>query len=135
MQVEYLNTEEVIPYVNNPRNNDGDAVDRVASSIAEYGFKSPIIIDKNNIVIAGHTRLKAAKKLNLEKVPVIKADDLTPAQVKAYRIADNRVSEYSSWNDELLSIELDELKEFDFDLELTGFQQSWAIYGNLADTA
>ena len=126
MQIEYLKIADIIPYSNNPRNNDGEAVDRVAASIAEYGFKSPIIIDKDNIIIAGHTRYKAAKKLNLDTVPVIKANDLTPAQIKAYRIADNRVSEYATWNNELLSIELEKLQEFDFDLELTGFEE-WEI--------
>lgn len=120
MQIEYLDIEEVIPYANNPRKNDGEAVDRVAASIKEYGFKNPIIIDKENVVVAGHTRLKAAKKLNIEKVPVIKADDLTPTQIKAFRIADNKVAEYSTWDNELLSIELEGLKDLDFDLDLTG---------------
>ena len=122
MQIEYLDINEVIPYVNNPRQNDGEAVDKVAASIAEFGFKSPIIVDKNNVVIAGHTRLKGAKKLKLDKVPIIRADDLTPAQVRCYRIADNKVSEYSSWDNELLSIELEGLQELDFDLNLTGFE-------------
>ena len=122
MQIEYLNIDEIIPYANNPRNNDGAAVDRVASSIAEYGFKSPIIVDKENIIIAGHTRYKAAKKLKLDTVPVIKADDLTKAQIKAYRIADNKVAEYSSWDNELLAIELEGLQDLDFDLDLTGFE-------------
>lgn len=126
MQIEYLNTDEVIPYGNNPRKNDGEAVDRVASSIKEYGFKNPIITDKDNVIIAGHTRYKAAKKLNLDTVPVIKADDLTPAQIKAFRIADNKVAEYSSWDNELLSIELEGLQELDFDLDLTGFED-WEI--------
>ena len=123
MQIEYFKIDEIIPYANNPRKNDGEAVDRVAASIKEYGFKSPIIVDKDNVVIAGHTRLKAARKLKLDIVPVIKADDLTPAQIKAFRIADNKVSEYSSWDNELLSIELEKLQEFDFDLDLTGFEE------------
>lgn len=126
MQIDYIDIDKVIPYANNPRNNDGEAVDRVAASIAEYGFKNPIIIDKDNIVVAGHTRLKAAKKLNLNKVPVIKADDLTPAQVKAFRLAENRVSEYATWDNELLSIELEGLKDLDFDLDLTGFED-WEL--------
>ncbi len=126
MQIEYLNIDEVIPYENNPRNNDGEAVDRVATSIKEYGFKSPIIVDKDNVIIAGHTRYKAAKKLNLDTVPVIKANDLTPAQIRAYRLADNRTSEYATWNNELLSIELEELQDLDFDLELTGFEE-WEL--------
>lgn len=126
MQIEYIRIDEIIPYANNPRNNDGEAVDRVAASIAEYGFKSPIIVDKDNVIIAGHTRYKAAKKLNLDTVPIIKADDLTPAQIKAYRIADNKVAEYSSWDNELLTIELEKLQEIDFDLELTGFED-WEL--------
>lgn len=126
MQIEYLNIDEVIPYENNPRHNDGEAVDRVAASITEYGFKSPIIIDKDNVVIAGHTRLKAAKKLELDEVPVIKANDLTPAQIRAYRLADNKTAEYATWNNELLSIELEELQDLDFDLELTGFDE-WEL--------
>ena len=122
MQIEYINIEELIPYANNPRHNDGEAVDRVAASISEYGFKNPIIIDKNNVIVAGHTRLKAAKKLHIDEVPIIRADDLTPAQIKAFRLAENRVSEYASWDNELLSIELEELQELDFDLDLTGFE-------------
>lgn len=126
MQIEYIDIEKVIPYANNPRHNDGEAVDRVASSIAEYGFKNPIIIDKDNVIVAGHTRLKAAKKLGLDKVPIIKADDLTPAQIKAFRLAENRVSEYATWNNELLSIELEGLQDLDFDLDLTGFED-WEL--------
>lgn len=122
MQIEYIDIDKVIPYANNPRHNDGEAVDKVAASIKEYGFKQPLIVDKENVVICGHTRLKGAKKLGLEKIPVIKADDLTPAQIKAYRIADNKVSEYSSWDNELLSIEFEELQDLDFDLDLTGFE-------------
>ena len=124
MQIKYIATDKLIPYANNPRNNDGEAVDRVAASIKEYGFKNPIIVDKENVIVAGHTRYKAAKKLNLDTVPVIKADDLTPAQIKAFRIADNKVAEYSSWDNELLSFELEGLQDLDFDLDLTGFEQS-----------
>lgn len=122
MQIEYIDIDKVIPYANNPRNNDGEAVDRVAASIKEYGFKNPIIIDKENVIVAGHTRLKAAKKLGIDKVPIIRADDLTPAQVKAFRLAENRVSEYATWDNELLSLELEGLQDLDFDLELTGFE-------------
>ena len=120
MNIIKMKVEDLIPYVNNPRNNE-NAVDKVASSIAEFGFKNPIIIDKNNVVINGHTRLLAAKKLELKEVPVIKADDLTEAQVKAFRITDNKTSEYAEWNEELLKIELEQLEEMNFDLECTGF--------------
>lgn len=113
--------DEIIPYKNNPRNND-EAVDYVAKSIEEFGFKVPIILDKNNIIVTGHTRLKAAKKLGLKEVPTIMADDLTDEQIKAFRLADNKVSEYATWNDDLLNIELQDLDidmtDFGFDIDL-----------------
>ena len=111
-----MKVEDLIPYINNPRNNE-NAVDKVASSISEFGFKNPIIIDRNNIVINGHTRLLASKKLGLKEVPVIRADDLTEAQVKAFRIADNKTSEYATWNEDLLKLELEQLEEMVFNLE------------------
>ena len=122
MNIIKIKVEDLIPYVNNPRNNE-NAIDKVASSIQEFGFKVPIVIDKNNVVITGHTRLLASKKLGLKEVPVIKADDLTEAQVKAFRIADNKTSEYSKWDNELLKLEIDTLKDLDFDLELTGLKE------------
>ena len=109
-------------YVNNPRNNTDEAIEKVASSIKEFGFRSPILVDNENIIICGHTRYYAAKKLNLEIIPIIKVTDLTPAQIKSYRIADNKVAEYSTWDNELLSIEFEKLQELDFDLDLTGFE-------------
>ena len=112
---------ELIPYINNPRNND-EAVDAVASSIKNFGFKVPIVVDSNNEIINGHTRLKAAQKLGLETVPVIVADDLTPEQVKAFRLADNKFGEIATWNDEMLAIELGELSEIDFDMTEFGFE-------------
>lgn len=117
-----MNIELLIPYENNPRNND-KAVDSVARSIKEFGFKVPIIIDKNNVIIAGHTRLKAAKKLGLKDVPVIVADDLTDDQIKAFRLVDNKVAEIATWNDELL---LEELKNIDFDMTLFNFEEPLA---------
>ena len=111
-----MNTEELIPYINNPRIND-NAVDKVASSIKNFGFKNPIIVDKDNEVIAGHTRLKAAKKLGLEEVPVIRAEDLTDNQIKAFRVADNKTSEFAEWDYELLRIELEDIEGF------TGFDE------------
>lgn len=108
MKIEYKNIEDVIPYENNPRKND-DAVDYVANSIKEFGFKVPIIIDKENVIVTGHTRLKAAEKLGLEKVPCIYADDLTKEQIKAFRIADNKVSEFSTWDLDKLDLELEDL--------------------------
>lgn len=115
LKIEYKDINELIPYINNPRINDG-AVDKVASSIKNFGFKNPIIIDKNNEIIAGHTRLKAARKLGLEEVPTIKVDDLTDNQIKAFRIADNKTSEFAEWDFGLLEIELEGL-----DNEFTGF--------------
>ena len=113
---------ELIPYKNNPRKNE-DAIDKVATSISEFGFKQPIVVDKNNIIIVGHTRWKAALKLGLKEVPVIIADDLTPAQAKAYRIADNKTNEYSTWDYENLETELDELKDFDINLDWLGLSE------------
>lgn len=115
----FLNISELKPYENNPRIND-KAVDAVAASIKEFGFKVPIIIDKNNVIVAGHTRLKAAQKLGLEEVPVIVADDLTEEQIKAFRLADNKVSEIAEWdfdklNDELASLDFD-MSQFSFEL-------------------
>lgn len=104
--------DELKPYENNPRINDG-AVDMVASSIAEFGFKVPIVIDSNNVIVAGHTRWKASKKLGLETVPCIIADDLSEEQIKAFRLADNKTSEFSVWDFEALDKELAELVEFD----------------------
>ena len=116
MNIVNLKVEELIPYINNPRNNT-EAVDKVAASIKEFGFKVPIVIDKDNVVVTGHTRLLASKKLGLEEVPCIIADDLTDAQIKAFRIADNKVSEYAEWDEELLKLELEQLEEMDFDLD------------------
>ena len=119
MDILNLGLEEIKPYEKNPRNND-NAVDAVAASIREFGFKVPIIIDKDNIIVAGHTRYKAAKKLGLKTVPCIKADDLTDEQVKAFRLADNKVAEKADWDFELLNEELEtitmDMDQFGFDL-------------------
>src|SRR5690606_3007403 len=118
LKIEYMDIEKLVPYINNPRIND-NAVDAVAASIAEFGFRNPLIIDKNNVIIAGHTRLLAAKKLGLTEVPVVRADDLTEAQVKAYRIADNKTAELSEWDAEMLALELEEIGDL-----FTGFTES-----------
>lgn len=121
MTIKELRIEELKPYENNPRIND-NAVEAVANSIKEFGFKVPIVIDNDNVIIAGHTRLKAAQKLGLDKVPCIIAADLTPEQVKAFRVADNKTAEIAEWDMELLEQELAELQDMDFDMEQFGFE-------------
>jgi len=110
-----------IPYARNARVIPDSAVGKVAASIKEFGFKQPIVVDGEGVIIAGHTRLLAAERLGLETVPVLVADDLTPAQVKAYRLADNRTGQEATWDMELLGIELEDLAGLDIDLSLTGF--------------
>lgn len=105
-KVTYMDVDSLIPYANNPRLND-NAVDAVAASIKEFGFKVPIVVDGENVIINGHTRLKAAHKLGLKQVPVIVADDLTPEQVKAFRLADNKTGELAQWDMAKLGIELE----------------------------
>ena len=121
-KVEMVNIARLAPYERNPRINEA-AVDAVAASIREFGGKVPILCDENMVIIAGHTRLKAAKKLGLEKVPVHVATDLSPEQIKAYRIADNKTTELAEWDYELLPIELGELQEMNYDLGLLGFSE------------
>ena len=112
-------TTDLIPYENNARIND-DAVEFVANSIKEFGFKNPIIIDNNNVIIAGHTRLKAAEKLGIKNVPCIIADDLTEEQIKAFRIADNSTAQIAEWDmDKLMT----ELETIDYDMEQFGLQE------------
>lgn len=122
LAIEEWSIERVIPYDKNPRVNDA-AVDAVARSIQEFGFRQPIVVDAKGVVIVGHTRLKAAKKLGLATVPVHVAK-MTHAQAKAYRIADNQTATIAEWDKELLPIEILELKEMDFDLELLGFDKA-----------
>ena len=120
MQIIEKRLSELIPYENNPRNND-EAVDGVANSIKEFGFKNPIIIDSDNVIVCGHTRYKAAKQLKLDVVPCIIADDLTEAQIKAYRLADNKVAEKSTWNEDLKFLELSEIEPLGIDMLQFGF--------------
>ena len=117
-QITYMNVDELVPYENNPRNNK-KAVDKVAKSIEEFGFKVPIVVDENNVIVAGHTRLLASKQLGLESVPVIVAKELTDEQIKAFRLADNKVSEFSKWNEDKLR---DELKQLEMDMTEFGFE-------------
>ena len=119
MEIVSKKIADIRPYEKNPRKND-EAVKYVAESIKEFGFKVPMVIDKNGVIVAGHTRYKAAKKLNMKEVPCIVADDLTDEQIKAFRLADNKVAEKAEWDFDLLSVELDEL--FDFDMTVFGFE-------------
>jgi DNA modification methylase len=120
MQVDMRAITSIQPYENNPRLNDA-AVDAVAASIKEFGFRQPIVVDEEGVIIVGHTRYKAALKLGLEKLPVHVAVGLTPDQAKAYRLADNQTATMSAWDDDKLPLELMALQEAGFDLDLTGF--------------
>lgn len=115
LKIEYINIEKIVPYANNPRIND-KAIDTVAESIKEFGFKNPIIVDSENTIIAGHTRLLASIKLGLKEVPIIRVQDLTEQQIRAYRIADNKTTEFSKWDMEILAVELEGLED-----QFTGF--------------
>ena len=115
MNIIEKNLKDIKPYEKNPRKND-NAVEYVANSIKEFGFKVPIVIDKEGVIVAGHTRYKASKKLGLEKVPCIIADDLTDEQIKAYRLADNKVGEKSEWDFDLLDEELSEVLNIDMEM-------------------
>ena len=118
MKIIEMKINDLVPYSNNPRIND-QAINAVANSIKEFGFKVPIIVDKDNVIITGHTRLKAAKKLGLETVPVIMAEDLTPDQVKAFRLADNKTGELAEWDFDKLE---EELSELEMDMGDFGFE-------------
>ena len=122
MKIELRPLSEIKPYPNNPRIND-DAVDAVAASLREFGFRQPIVVDAEGVIICGHTRFKAAQQLGLEKVPVHVAKDLSPEQIKAYRIADHQTASLADWNYDLLPIELEELQAANYDLGLLGFDQ------------
>lgn len=119
-QIEVVSMDEITPYENNPRIND-NAIDKVVESISEFGFTNPILLDNNNIIIAGHTRYEAAKVLGLDEVPCIYLDDLSEEQIKAYRLVDNKTSEFAGWDFEALSKELASIGDsvdmacFDFD--------------------
>lgn len=130
VNVVYRNTADLVPYANNPRVNDG-AVDAVAASIKEFGFKVPIIVDSDGVIVTGHTRLKAAMKLGRKQVPVIVASDLSPEQVKAFRLADNRVAELAQWDLGKLDIELGDIP--DIDMGDFGFDLSPSVEENADD--
>lgn len=123
MQIVTVNTSELKEYQNNPRNND-EAVGAVAESIKQFGFKVPIVIDNKNVIVCGHTRLKAAERLGIDSVPCIVADDLNDEQIKAFRLADNKTGELAEWDFEALEKELAELTAFDVDMSAFGFDES-----------
>lgn len=119
--VQRVDTGILIPYVNNAKIHSDDQVTKIASSIREFGFLNPVLIDKDNNIIAGHGRVMAAKKLGLKEVPVIYVEGLTEAQRKAYILADNRLGELADWDMDLVKLELEELELANFDIDLTGF--------------
>lgn len=121
MEIIYKKVDDLIPYINNSRTHSEEQVNQICASINEFGFTNPLLIDEKNNIIAGHGRLLASKKLKMEEVPCIVLSGLTEAQKKAYVIADNKMALNAGWDEELLKIELENLKELDFDLELTGF--------------
>src|SRR5947209_5888857 len=120
MKVQVRPITSIRPYDRNPRLND-QAVDAVAASIREFGFRQPIVVDEEGVIIVGHTRYKAALKLGLDKVPVHVATGLTPAQIKAYRLADNQTANLSQWDYDSLPLELAELQKMNIELAVTGF--------------
>lgn len=133
LTVSYVSVDSLIPYVNNSRTHSEDQVTQVASSIKEFGFTNPILIDESSGIIAGHGRLMAAKKLGMDAVPTITLSGLTDAQRKAYVIADNKLALNSGWDTELLAIEVEQLREMDFNIDLLGFSDE--ELGDLVVTA
>ncbi len=120
-KIEYVSTAELIPYARNSRTHSDERIAQIAASIKEFGFTNPVLIDDDNGIIAGHGRVIASQRLKLESVPCIRLSDLSEAQRKAYVIADNKLALNAGWDDEMLKIELQELDDMGFDLELTGF--------------
>lgn len=121
MNISWKPTAEIIPYARNNKIHTESQIKRIAGSIKEFGFKNPILITTDNVIIAGHGRILAAEKLGYEKVPCIVTDDLTETQIKAYRIADNKLASLAEWDEEMLSLELSELKDVDFNFDIIGF--------------
>jgi len=123
MKIETADINTIKPYENNPRKLKDSAIEKVAMSLKEYGFRQPIVVDKDRIIVVGHTRYRASKKLGFKEVPITIADNLTPEQINAYRIADNRTAEESEWDSELLKMEIKDLEAKDFKLDLLGFNE------------
>jgi len=121
MKIETTPIDKLVPYVNNARTNSPEQVDQIAASIKEFGFNNPVLIDKKNGIIAGHGRVMAARKLELKEVPTVRLEHLSETQKKAFIIADNKIAMNAGWDDELLALELKDLDDVMFDLNLTGF--------------
>ena len=121
LEIIYKNTSDLIPYINNSRIHSDGQINQIAASIREFGFANPILVDKDNNVIAGHCRVKAAQKLGINLVPTIVLENLTDLQRKAYVIADNKLALNADWDNDLLSLELSQLQSNGFDVSLTGF--------------
>ncbi len=119
MKIEYIKTDELKPYEKNAKKHPIDQIAHIANSIKEFGFRQPVVIDRDNVIVIGHGRVLAAKKLGLDEVPVVRADDLSPEQIKALRLADNKTNE-SEWDFDLLGIELDNI--CDIDMSRFGFE-------------
>ena len=127
IEIIYRNASDLIPYANNSRTHSDDQINQVASSIKEFGFTNPVLIDEQGGIIAGHGRVMAAKKLGLAEVPTIMLEGLTKAQVKAYVIADNQLALNSGWELDVLKLEVETLGEMDFDISLLGFDDSFSL--------
>lgn len=121
MKIENIPISKLTAYEGNPKKHPPEQIDKLKASIAEFGWTNPVLVDKDNVVIAGHGRIEAAMQSGITEAPVIRLEHLTPAQAKAYRIADNRLTETGSWDRFLLSSELDDLADLNFDIDLTGF--------------
>lgn len=123
LAIEYVSVDSLIPYINNARTHSAEQVSQIAASIKEFGFTNPVLIDGENGLIAGHGRVMAARKLGLKDVPCIQLAHLTEAQKRAYILADNKIALASSWDDDLLALELSQLDDLGFDLAMTGFSE------------
>lgn len=121
MQVKLVPVEKIIPYASNPRKNAGIPVAKVKASLKEFGWRQPIVVDSEGVIIVGHTRYQAALELGMTEIPVHVAEGLTAAQVKAYRIADNKTGDFAEWDFDLLKLEFTELEGLNFNLEMTCF--------------
>lgn len=123
-KIEYINTEELVPYKKNSRTHSEEQIKQISESMKEFGFTNPVLIDEENEIIAGHGRVLGAKKLGIESVPCIRLEGLTEAQKKAYIIADNKIALNSGWNEDILKMEILDLKDEDFKIGLLGFSDS-----------